>query len=140
MRSPLNGIRVSGIVCLLLVFSLSAFSQTTTGRILGTISDPSGAAVAGATVVITDVQRGGTRTVSTDGSGNYAVPELQPGVYKVRAQASGFKSVERVNIVVEVAEDCASISRCRPDRFQKRSWLHPKFRWSIARRPRWAGR
>ena len=105
MRSPLNGIRVSGIVCLLLVFSLSAFSQTTTGRILGTISDPSGAAVAGATVVITDVQRGGTRTVSTDGSGNYAVPELQPGVYKVRAQASGFKSVERVNIVVEVAED-----------------------------------
>ena len=46
-----------------------------------------------------------TRAVATDDSGNYAAPQLQPGVYKVRAEAKGFKTVERVNIVVEVAQD-----------------------------------
>jgi hypothetical protein len=105
MHSPLNGIRVLGIVCLVLAVSVPLSSQTTTGRILGTVSDQSGAPVAGAAVVITDVQRGATRAVATDGSGDYTAPELQPGVYKVRAEAKGFKTVERVNIVVEVASD-----------------------------------
>ncbi|MGB8010953.1 MAG: carboxypeptidase regulatory-like domain-containing protein [Terriglobales bacterium] len=105
MHSPLNGIRVLGIVCLLLAISVPTFSQTTMGRILGSVSDQSGAAVAGATVVVTDVQRGSTRTVATDASGDYTAPELQPGVYKVRVEAKGFKTVERVNILVEVAAD-----------------------------------
>jgi hypothetical protein len=105
MLSPLNGIRVLGIVCLVLALAVPLISQTTSGRILGSVSDPSHAAVAGATVVITDVQRGITRTVTTDASGDYAAPDLQPGVYKVRAEAKGFKSVERPNIVLEVAQD-----------------------------------
>ncbi|MGA6985103.1 MAG: TonB-dependent receptor [Terriglobales bacterium] len=105
MHSQSNDIRVLGIVCLALFTSISMFSQTTTGRILGSVSDQTGAGVAGATVAITDVQRGNTRTVSTDTAGEYAAPELQPGVYKVRAEAKGFKTVERVNIVLEVAQD-----------------------------------
>ncbi|MGD0269396.1 MAG: carboxypeptidase regulatory-like domain-containing protein [Candidatus Sulfotelmatobacter sp.] len=105
MRSPLSGIRAVGIVCVALAISLPVFSQSTMGRILGRVSDQSGAAVAGAVVAITDVQRGTTRTVATDASGDYAAPDLQPGVYKVRAQAKGFKVVERVNIAVEVAAD-----------------------------------
>jgi len=105
MHSPLNGIRVLGIVCVVLAISLPMFSQTTMGRILGTVSDQSGANVAGAAVVVTDVQRGTTRAITTDDSGNYVVPQLQPGVYKVRAEAKGFKTVERVNIVLEVAQD-----------------------------------
>src|SRR5271157_1536828 len=105
MHSPLNGVRVLGVVCLMFAVSVSLSSQTTNGRILGTITDQSGASVAGATVVITDTQRGTTRTVSSDTSGDYAVPELQPGVYKVRAEAKGFKSVERPNIGLEVAQD-----------------------------------
>jgi hypothetical protein len=105
MHSPSNGIRILGIVCLALAVAVPLISQTTTGRILGTVSDQSGAAVAGAAVVVTDVQRGTTRAVATDASGDYAAPELQPGVYKVRAEAKGFKTVERVNIVVEVAQD-----------------------------------
>jgi hypothetical protein len=106
MRSPSNSIRVLGILSLF--FALvhpPVFSQTTMGRILGSVSDQSGAAVAAAKIVITDVQRGLTRIVSTDASGNYVATELEPGVYKVRAEASGFKTVERVNIAVEVAED-----------------------------------
>jgi hypothetical protein len=105
MHSPSNGIRVFGIVCLVLALSVPLISQTTSGRILGSVSDQSGAAVAGAAVVITDIQRGTTRAVATDDSGNYVAAQLQPGVYKVRAEAKGFKSVERVNIGLEVAQD-----------------------------------
>ena len=106
MRCSSNGVRI-GLVCLVLAFSVSVsmFAQTTTGRISGTVADQTGAGVPNATVVITDVQRDNARTVSTDTAGEYAAPDLQPGVYKVRAEAKGFKTVERVNIVVEVAQD-----------------------------------
>jgi hypothetical protein len=63
----------------LLLLCVFGVAQSTMGRLLGTLADPSGAAVAGATVVVTDVQRGTSRTVTTDDSGAYAVPDLQPG-------------------------------------------------------------
>ncbi len=89
----------------LLLFSVTAMAQTTAGRVLGTLTDQSGAAVAGATVVITDVQRGTSRTITTDESGAYAAPDLQPGTYKIHVEAKGFKSVERTNVLIEVASD-----------------------------------
>ena len=89
--------------CLLL--SVSALAQTTAGRILGTLTDPSGAAVSGATVTVTDVQRGTSRSLTTDESGAYAAPDLQPGTYKIHAEARGFKSVERTSVQIEVATD-----------------------------------
>jgi hypothetical protein len=88
--------------CLL---SLPAMAQSTAGRILGSITDPTGASVAGATIVITDVQRGTVRTVTTDDAGAYAAPDLTPGTYKIHVEAKGFKSVERPNVIIEVATD-----------------------------------
>ena len=85
--------------------SLPLFAQTYTGRILGTVTDQTGAALAGASVVITDMQRGITRTLTTDQAGEYVAPDLSPGVYKIRAEAKGFKAVERLNIPLEVAKD-----------------------------------
>lgn len=79
--------------------------QSTAGRILGTITDPSGAAVAGATVVVTDVQRGTSRTLTTDDSGGFVAPDLQPGTYKLHVEAKGFKTAERPNVTIEVATD-----------------------------------
>src|ERR1700720_503494 len=105
MRSLSNGIRVLALAVMLIAHTLPVFSQTTTGRILGTVRDQTGAGVAGASVVVTDVQHDTKRTLTTDPSGDYAAPELQPGVYKIRAEAKGFKAVERPNIVVEVAQD-----------------------------------
>jgi len=105
MHSPSNGIRILGMVCLVLAVAVPLISQTTTGRILGTVRDQSGAALAAATVTVTDVQRGITRTVTTDDSGEYVVPNLTPGIYMVRAESRGFKTVERPNIQVEVATD-----------------------------------
>src|ERR1700730_11040809 len=89
----------------LLLFPVFVLAQSTTGRILGTVTDPSGAAVAGATVVVTDVQRGTSRTVTTDQSGSYAVPDLQPGTYEIRVEVKGFKTVQRPNVQIEVATD-----------------------------------
>jgi len=84
---------------------LPLFGQTYNGRISGTVTDPTGAAVTSAEVVITDVQRGLTRTLTTDQAGEYVAPDLSPGMYTVRASAKGFKVVERTNIQLEVAKD-----------------------------------
>ncbi len=105
MRSTMKGIRVLSCVWLLLAAVAPVFSQTTTGRILGEVYDQSGAALAGATVTVSDVERGITRTAITDASGNYAVPSLTPGVYAVSAEAKGFKTVKRPSVQVEVATD-----------------------------------
>ncbi len=92
-------------ICAVILFCVPASSQTTAGRILGTVSDQSGAAVAGAKVVVSDTQRGTSRTLTTDDSGGYVAPELLPGTYKIRVEAKGFKTTERPNVVVEVASD-----------------------------------
>jgi hypothetical protein len=85
--------------------SFPGLAQSTAGRVLGTISDPSGAAVAGANVVVTDVERGISRSLTTDSAGEYVAPDLAPGTYKIHVEAKGFKSVERPNVVIEVASD-----------------------------------
>src|SRR5579864_1864659 len=85
--------------------SLAALAQSTSGRILGTLTDQTGAAVGGATLTVTDTQRGTTRTVSTDETGSYTVPDLPPGTYEIRVAVKGFKTVERPNVQIEVATD-----------------------------------
>ena len=55
--------------------------------------------------MVTDVQRGTSRTITTDQSGAYAAPDLQPGTYKIHVEAKGFKSVERSNVQIEFATD-----------------------------------
>src|SRR5579863_9396765 len=91
--------------CMLVFPSLPIVAQSTAGRILGTVADQSGASLAGATVTVTDVQRGTSRSLTTDASGDYAAPDLQPGTYRIRVEAKGFKTTERPNVVVEVASD-----------------------------------
>src|SRR6267378_1892545 len=105
MRSATKGIRIWGFACLVLAAAAPVFSQSTTGRILGEVRDQSGAALAGASVTVTDVQRATKRTVAADESGAYVVSNLTPSVYTVRAEAKGFKTVERPNVTVEVATD-----------------------------------
>ena len=90
----------------LLLFSSSPlFSQGSAGRISGTISDQTGGAVGGATVTVTDTQRGVTRTLTTDEAGVYLAPNLTPGNYTVKVESKGFKTVERQSIALEVAQD-----------------------------------
>ncbi|MCU1299947.1 MAG: hypothetical protein JWQ87_231 [Candidatus Sulfotelmatobacter sp.] len=97
--------RILLLVLVLSLISTPALTQSTAGRVLGTISDQSGASVASATVVITDVERGTSRTLTTDSSGDYVASDLIPGTYKIHAEAKGFKSAERPSVTVEVATD-----------------------------------
>ncbi|MGA8619303.1 MAG: carboxypeptidase regulatory-like domain-containing protein [Candidatus Sulfotelmatobacter sp.] len=92
-------------VLVLSLMSLPALAQSTAGRVLGTVIDQTGAAVAGATVVVTDTQRGTSRTLVTDVAGDYVAPDLIPGTYKIHVAAKGFKTVERPSVSVEVATD-----------------------------------
>src|SRR6202451_107951 len=103
MRSLSTRLTVVSIGVLLACLPLLA--QTYTGRILGVVTDQSGAALAGAQVVVTDMQRGVSRTLTTDQAGEYVAPDLSPGTYKVHAEAKGFKAVEQLNIPLEVAKD-----------------------------------
>src|SRR5690348_14286430 len=81
------------------------FSQANVGRIFGSIADPSGALIPGATVTITDVDRGTSRTLLTDEAGAYNAPSLPPGTYRVRAELAGFKVIERPNVVLEIGRE-----------------------------------
>ena len=85
----------------LVAFTSVSLAQTATGSILGTVSDSTGAAVAGATVLVKAVSTGTTRTVSTSASGTYSAVALFPGEYDVQFKAASFGSGEKV-IVVEV--------------------------------------
>ena len=92
-------------LCAIFLASLPAFSQANLGRILGAITDQSGGVVAGATVTILDVQRGISRSVTTQEAGEYNAPNLTPGTYTVRAESKGFKTAEHSGILLEVGKD-----------------------------------
>jgi hypothetical protein len=80
---------------------LFAQSTTATGSIQGTITDPSGAVVAGAKITITNKDTGQTLHLTTSSAGTYNSGALVPGDYAVRAETAGFKTVEE-GVVVKV--------------------------------------
>jgi hypothetical protein len=89
----------------MLLLCLPLFSQGNLGRITGTVTDQSGGVVSGATVTVTDTERGVSKILTTNEPGEYNAPNLTPGTYKVRAEAKGFKAIERQNIVLEVGKE-----------------------------------
>ena len=100
-----RSMRLALLIFATLIASISVFSQANTGRILGSVADQTGGAISGATVTVTDTERGTTRTLTTDESGAYNAPSLIPGTYTVRAEYKGFRSTERQNIVLEVGKE-----------------------------------
>src|SRR5260370_11630624 len=68
----------------------------------GLITDPSSLAVPGARVVVQSADTAATRTVSSNQQGEYSVPALIPGPYKITIEANGFKTVRQNGVVVEV--------------------------------------
>jgi len=106
LNSPRRSTRF-GMLALVAVFALllssSAFAQTTVsqGSIQGTVTDPTGAAVAGATVTIANKATGQVATTTTTSSGTYNSGGLYPADYIVRVSAQGFKTSE-VPVTVQV--------------------------------------
>jgi len=84
-----------------------SFAQQITGSVTGTVTDPGGAAVAGASVKLTNTGTDATQSVTTDADGNFRFLLLPPGNYSVQVSAPGFKSYVRAGIVVEVDRSIA---------------------------------
>ena len=85
----------------LAIFSTSGYSQAT-ASIVGTVTDPSGAAVPNAQVAIVSVETGLVRSTVTNTSGSYSAQQLPIGHYNVRVTAPGFKTYEQTGITVNV--------------------------------------
>jgi len=77
-------------------------SQATSGEIRGRVADATGAVLPGVTVAVSDASRGISRTVVTDGEGNFDVPLLPPGTYEVSSSLSGFQPAKHTGIKVTV--------------------------------------
>ena len=101
----LSHVRLSPVLalCLLLfVSSAPANAQVTTADLVGTIKDSSGAVVPGVTVALTNEATGVSRSTTTSGAGTYIFTSLQPGRYKLTAELSGFRKVERTGVELQV--------------------------------------
>src|SRR6266850_1111441 len=87
------------IALLLLAFAvMPAHAQVTNGIFTGTVTDPQGAAVAGAEVVVTNAGTNATVTVKTNADGLYRVPELAVGTYRLTVTAPGFKKAVKAGV------------------------------------------
>ena len=93
--------RIIPFFILLAAISLSA--QTFRGTILGTVTDPSGAVVAGAKVTVKNTGTGLERSTETSADGSYALPELPIGTYSVTVTLSGFQTFVTTGVTVDVA-------------------------------------
>jgi len=85
-------------------FGLRAFAQATFAKVVGDVRDTSGASVAGAKVTITNNQTGETFTQTTSELGNYNFQTLNPGAYRIRCEARGFRPIDIQGIVLQVSQ------------------------------------
>src|SRR5258705_2938668 len=90
-------------ILLICLFTQPALGQVTTGSLNGTVSDPSGASVAGATVTLVNTETGAERSGIASSTGTFDFQALQPGTYKMSVDAQGFKRVVSTGIIVSVA-------------------------------------
>jgi hypothetical protein len=80
----------------------SALGQMTTGTILGSVTDPSGASIPRARVTVTNTGTGISRSFVTRADGRYVIPYLIPGAYSVSAEKQGFKTITQTGITLQV--------------------------------------
>jgi Carboxypeptidase regulatory-like domain/TonB dependent receptor/TonB-dependent Receptor Plug Domain len=93
------------LTAILLLLGTNTAAQTFRGTILGTVTDSSGAAIAGAAVAVKNVNTGLSRTVTTSEDGTYSVPELPIGTYSVTIEKTGFRQGLVTGIQVEVSSE-----------------------------------
>ncbi len=92
------------IAALFLCVSLAYAQSAGSGAITGTVTDPQGGAIAGATVTITSLDTNQLRTATTGSAGDYKFSLLPPGNYSLRFVAPGFKTSQVASVKVNVTE------------------------------------
>jgi len=89
---------------MLLAFSVNAFAQTSKGFVVGDVVDPTGAALVGATIRVTNASTGVTRETMSGPDGTFRIDAIDPGKYRIEVSQSGFKTALRENVVVVAAQ------------------------------------
>jgi len=89
-------------LALVVLLAPCILAQETTGGLQGTVKDPSGAVVPGASVTVTTPTLVGSKVSLTDASGYYRFSNLPPGSYTIVVKATGFDTLKRENVVLEV--------------------------------------
>ena len=87
-----------------ILFTAATFAQQITATVTGTVSDPAGAVIPGATVTITSIDTGLVKNTTTGDNGNYTIPFLAPGSYNIAVSKTGFETINKENITLEVAQ------------------------------------
>src|SRR5687768_18392652 len=95
--------KVFWVLLLSLAVALPAAAQETRGNISGTVKDSTGV-IPGATVLIVNTDTGAKQELTTNNSGYFEAPLLQPGTYEITVEMSGFKRLTQRNIVLAVAQ------------------------------------
>ena len=96
------GVSLCLIFLVVLFCAIHAQGQAETATINGTVTDPSGGAVAGAKIEATNLGTNATQTTVTDSAGRFSVADLPVGTYNVQASTAGFKTVVESGIVLAV--------------------------------------
>lgn len=97
------------VTAVFLALTVAAFGQAETGTINGTVTDPTGAVVSGATVTAKSLASGATRAVTTGASGAYSIASLPPAQYELTISAPNFASVKQiVNVTVGSTTEVSS--------------------------------
>jgi len=99
-EGAMTKLRFCLVSLLVLLFALTAIAQIQNGQFTGTVTDPSGAAVANAKVMITNAATGLSVTATSNATGAYQVSELPPGTYKITIEAPGFKTFSDVGVTL----------------------------------------
>src|SRR4051794_12149559 len=84
-----------------LLLATAAYAQTITGSISGRVVDQQNAAVANATVTVTEAAKKITVTRKSTSGGDFLIPSLLPGTYSVMVEAAGFKKLTRNDIALD---------------------------------------
>ena len=95
---------VCGLAASLLLAVVPASAQTGTSSVRGTVTDPQGNVVAGATVTLVNTETNASRTQTTSDGGVYSFELIQPGLYRVEVEATGFKKVVLTDVRALVAQ------------------------------------
>lgn len=103
MKRSANWSLLVALVTILLLSPLTINAQKLTGTISGSVTDSSGAAVPGASVVVTNTATSKTYKATADTQGNYTITELPDSTYNVKVTAANFKEFNATNAVVHVA-------------------------------------
>src|SRR5207248_229203 len=102
-----NATDLAGALALMLLLASQAAAQLYTGSITGTVTDPSGAVMAGVQVKATDEAKGFSFSATTDSGGRFVIRQLPPAKYTVSAAASGFTPERKTGVAIDVNQNAS---------------------------------